>query len=136
MSPARVSGTCARYGTRTYVLRRITEGTGSETFAECSSVPPGSPWTTSALPHITSTTARRSGNAVSGSKVASAGASTSNVNGPESDGPNRKRQFVAVVQLPGTDAIWFFRFVGPYDGVTQGKPAFESFVKSLKFDEK
>jgi hypothetical protein len=56
--------------------------------------------------------------------------------GPESDGPNRKRQFVAVVQLPGADAIWFFRFVGPYDGVTQGKPAFESFVKSLKFDEK
>jgi hypothetical protein len=56
--------------------------------------------------------------------------------GPESDGPNRKRQFVAVVQLPNADAIWFFRFVGPYDGVTQGRPAFESFVKSLKFDEK
>src|SRR5207247_1511204 len=46
------------------------EGTTRLDVAECTSSPVGSPCTISALPHTTSTTARRSGNAVSGSNVA------------------------------------------------------------------
>jgi hypothetical protein len=54
--------------------------------------------------------------------------------GPE--GAGRLRQFVAYTQFPQASQIWFFRLVGPYDLVTQSKPQFEAFVKSLKFDEK
>jgi len=53
--------------------------------------------------------------------------------GPESEGNGRLRQLVAMTQFPGAQSIWFFRFVGPYDVVTKNKPAFESFLKSLKF---
>jgi hypothetical protein len=53
--------------------------------------------------------------------------------GPESEGNGRLRQLVAMTQFPGSQTIWFFRFVGPYDVVTKNKPAFESFLKSLKF---
>jgi hypothetical protein len=53
--------------------------------------------------------------------------------GPESEGNARLRQLVAMTQFPGSQTIWFFRFVGPYDVVTKNKPAFESFLKSLKF---
>jgi hypothetical protein len=56
--------------------------------------------------------------------------------GPESDGANRLRQFVAYTQFPQANQIWFFRLVGPYDLVTKSKPQFEAFVKSLKFDDK
>jgi hypothetical protein len=56
--------------------------------------------------------------------------------GPESDGAGRLRQLVAYTQFPQASQIWFFRLVGPYDLVTQSKPQFEAFVKSLKFDEK
>jgi hypothetical protein len=53
--------------------------------------------------------------------------------GPESEGNGRLRQLVAMTQFPGAQSIWFFRFVGPYDVVTKNKPAFETFLKSLKF---
>jgi hypothetical protein len=54
--------------------------------------------------------------------------------GPDSDGPARLRQIVAYTQFPNSDAVWFFRFVGPYDAVTQHKPEFDAFVRSLKFE--
>jgi len=56
--------------------------------------------------------------------------------GPDAEGNGRLRQYVAYTQFPGATQTWFFRFVGPYDLVTRSKPEFESFVKSLKFDEK
>jgi hypothetical protein len=56
--------------------------------------------------------------------------------GPESEGAQRKRQLVAMTQFPGSQQIWFFRFVGPNDLVAKNKPAFESFLKSLKFTDK
>jgi hypothetical protein len=56
--------------------------------------------------------------------------------GPESAGAGRKRMFVAYTQFPGADQIWFFKFIGPHDLISTSKPAFEAFVKSLKFDEK
>jgi hypothetical protein len=55
--------------------------------------------------------------------------------GAASEGANRQRQLVAYTQFPGAPDMWFFRFVGPYDLVTQNKPAFEGFVKNLKFDK-
>ncbi len=67
MSAARVIGMRARYGTWTNVRSRITEGTTIVRVAEWITGPDGSSWTTSALPHITMITARRSGSAVSGS---------------------------------------------------------------------
>jgi hypothetical protein len=56
--------------------------------------------------------------------------------GPESAGAARMRQFVAYTQFPGAQDIWFFKFIGPHDLVSTSKPAFEAFVKSLKFDTK
>jgi hypothetical protein len=56
--------------------------------------------------------------------------------GPESAGAARMRQFVAYTQFPGAPDIWFFKFIGPHDLVSTSKPAFEAFVKSLKFDDK
>lgn len=56
--------------------------------------------------------------------------------GPESAGAERRRMFVAYTQFPGADQMWFFKFIGPHDLVSTSKPAFEAFVKSLKFDEK
>jgi hypothetical protein len=56
--------------------------------------------------------------------------------GPESAGAARKRMFVAYTQFPGANEMWFFKFIGPHDLVSTSKPAFEAFVKSLKFDDK
>ncbi len=56
--------------------------------------------------------------------------------GPESAGAERRRMFVAYTQFPGADQMWFFKFIGPHDLVSTSKPAFEAFVKSLKFDDK
>lgn len=56
--------------------------------------------------------------------------------GPESAGAARMRQFVAYTQFPGAPDIWFFKFIGPHDLVSTSKPAFEAFVKSLKFEDK
>jgi hypothetical protein len=56
------------------------------------------------------------------------------LSGPEDAGANRKRMLVAKIQLPGNPQLWFFRFIGPYDLVTKNKPAFETFVKSLKLE--
>ncbi len=56
--------------------------------------------------------------------------------GPATEGASRLRQFVAYTQFPSAQQTWFFRFVGPYDLVTKSKPAFEAFVKSVKFDDK
>jgi hypothetical protein len=55
--------------------------------------------------------------------------------GPESDGPARKRQLVAISQFPKADQVWFFRLIGPHDLVAKNKPAFDAFVKSVKFDD-
>jgi hypothetical protein len=55
--------------------------------------------------------------------------------GPESAGPGRKRLLVAVVQFPKAESVWFFRLLGPFDVVAKNKPAFEAFVRSLKFAE-
>jgi len=55
--------------------------------------------------------------------------------GPESAGPARKRLLVAVVQFPKAQSVWFFRLLGPHDEVAKNKPAFEAFVRSLKFAE-
>lgn len=57
------------------------------------------------------------------------------LSGPQDAGANRKRMLVAKVQLPGNPQLWFFRFIGPYDLVTKNKPAFETFVKSLKLEQ-
>lgn len=56
--------------------------------------------------------------------------------GPEATGAARKRMFVAYTQFPGADQMWFFKFIGPHDLISTSKPAFEAFVKSLKFDAK
>jgi hypothetical protein len=56
--------------------------------------------------------------------------------GPEGDGAARLRQVVAYTQFPKAEQIWFFRMVGPHDLVAKNKPAFEAFVRSMKFDEK
>jgi hypothetical protein len=56
--------------------------------------------------------------------------------GPESAGAARKRLLVAVVQFPKSESVWFFRLLGPHDVVAKNKPAFEAFVRSLKFAEK
>ncbi|HEY7120296.1 MAG TPA: hypothetical protein VH475_27150 [Tepidisphaeraceae bacterium] len=53
--------------------------------------------------------------------------------GPESAGKDRKRLVVAMTQFPGAQDVWFFRLLGPHDLVAKNKPAFEAFVKSLKF---
>jgi len=55
--------------------------------------------------------------------------------GPETAGAGRKRLLVGVVQFPKAQSVWFFRLLGPYDVVTKNKPAFEAFVRSLKFAE-
>jgi hypothetical protein len=54
--------------------------------------------------------------------------------GPE--GAGRKRLLVAVSQLPKAETVWFFRLLGPHDVVAKNKPAFEGFLRSLKFAEK
>jgi hypothetical protein len=54
---------------------------------------------------------------------------------PEGGEGVRLRQYVAYTQFPKSDAIWFFRLIGPYDLITKTKPQFEAFVKSLKFDD-
>src|ERR1700741_4305236 len=69
MSAARVIGTRARNGTRTYDRSWITDGTTIDLVAEWMTGPAGSWCTTSALPQITMTMARRIGSAVSGSYV-------------------------------------------------------------------
>jgi hypothetical protein len=56
--------------------------------------------------------------------------------GPESAGAARKRLLVAMVQFPKAESVWFFRLLGPHDEVAKNKPAFEAFVRSLKFAEK
>jgi hypothetical protein len=55
--------------------------------------------------------------------------------GPEAAGAARKRLLVAVVQFPKSQSVWFFRLLGPHDVVAKNKPAFEQFVRSLKFAE-
>ena len=54
--------------------------------------------------------------------------------GPE--GAGRKRLLVAMTQFPKSETVWFFRLLGPHDVVAKNKPAFEGFVRSLKFAEK
>jgi hypothetical protein len=56
--------------------------------------------------------------------------------GPETDGGNRKRLLVAMTQFPKAETVWFFRLLGPHDVVAKNKPAFDAFVRSLKFAEK
>jgi hypothetical protein len=55
--------------------------------------------------------------------------------GPESEGAARKGLLVAVLPSRGGDEIWFFRLLGPHDAVEKSKPAFETFVKSLKLEQ-
>jgi hypothetical protein len=55
--------------------------------------------------------------------------------GPEG-AEGRKRIVVAVAQFPKAESVWFFRLLGPHDVVAKNKPAFEGFVRSLKFAEK
>jgi hypothetical protein len=54
--------------------------------------------------------------------------------GPE--GAGRKRLLVGMTQFPKAQTVWFFRLLGPHDVVAKNKPAFEAFVRSLKFAEK
>jgi hypothetical protein len=56
--------------------------------------------------------------------------------GPESAGAERKRLLVAMTQFPKAETVWFFRLLGPHDVVAKNKPAFDAFVRSLKFSEK
>jgi hypothetical protein len=55
--------------------------------------------------------------------------------GPEAAGKDRKRQFVFQTNFPNAQQTWFFRLIGPHETVTAAKPAFDSFVKSLKFGQ-
>ena len=55
--------------------------------------------------------------------------------GPEG-AAGRKRVIVAMSQFPKAESVWFFRLLGPHDVVAKNKPAFEAFVRSLKFAEK
>lgn len=54
--------------------------------------------------------------------------------GPEDQGANRKRMLVGMTQFPNSQTVWFFRLLGPHDVVAKNKPAFETFVKSIKFE--
>ena len=49
------------------------------------------------------------------------------LNNPESG----KRQFVAMLQRG--EEIWYFKILGPAKTVTDQKPAFEMFLKSVQF---
>ncbi len=53
--------------------------------------------------------------------------------GPESAGPARER-ILGVVLVRG-DSSWFFKMKGPADVVEKQKPAFEAFVRSVRFGE-
>jgi hypothetical protein len=46
-------------------------------------------------------------------------------------GPAAKNRTLGVI-IPGEDAIWFVKMIGPIDWVGQNKAAFETFVKSFK----
>jgi hypothetical protein len=54
--------------------------------------------------------------------------------GPEAAGKDRKRQYVFQTKFPNARTTWFFRLIGPHDTVTAAKPAFDAFVRSLKFE--
>jgi hypothetical protein len=55
--------------------------------------------------------------------------------GPEAAGNKRMRQFVFQTNFPNAPSTWFFRLIGPHDTVTAAKPAFDSFVRSLTFEQ-
>lgn len=51
--------------------------------------------------------------------------------GPESAGPQRKR-LLAVLAVVEND-VWFFKIIGPAAVVAEQRPAFETFLKSVRF---
>ena len=55
--------------------------------------------------------------------------------GPEGAGKERMRQYVFQTRFPNARSTWFFRLIGPHDTVTAAKPAFDAFVRSLKFEQ-
>jgi hypothetical protein len=55
--------------------------------------------------------------------------------GPAGAGKERKRQYVFQTNFPKAQSTWFFRLIGPYETVTGAKPAFDEFVRSLKFEQ-
>jgi hypothetical protein len=55
--------------------------------------------------------------------------------GPADAGNKRLRQYVFQTNFPNAKATWFFRLIGPHETVTTAKPAFDQFVRSLKFEQ-
>jgi hypothetical protein len=51
---------------------------------------------------------------------------------PAADGGTQKRMLAAIV--PGNGRVWFFKLMGPVEKVNEVGPAFEAFVKSVRFD--
>lgn len=65
-------------------------------------------------------------------EVAGTAAQYVDLTGPESAGGARER--ILAVVVPRGSLTWFFKINGPADLVEKQKPAFEAFVKSVRFD--
>jgi hypothetical protein len=48
-------------------------------------------------------------------------------------GPDPDRRRLLVVMAPVQDDVWFLKMIGPADLVAQQRPAFEMFLKSVRF---
>lgn len=66
-------------------------------------------------------------------EVGGAAAQYADLSGPESDGAKRPR--ILGVVVPRGGHTWFIKMTGPADLVGEQKPAFEEFVKSVRFDK-
>ncbi len=65
-------------------------------------------------------------------KVAGIAGHAVDLSSPERPGEERKR--ILVVIVPHRGQTWFFKMMGPADLVEKQKPAFEAFLKSVRFD--